>query len=216
MTICTRSLGALICFMLLGPCTVQADPITLVDLAGDKDGFGTGKALGSLIDYNNETVWEPSDGAFDRELRSSFNWEHEYSLPSVATILGASLRLVVLDVDDGYTERGDDYYNVRLFLDGVEVAGAFDGVTDGNVGHLYPSKEIVFALAPPYLSLLGDGKLAVSVDPLGGFGGLDGIMIDYSELQVTASPVPVPEPSTLLLLGSGLAGMITAHRRRKK
>ncbi|MDO3377919.1 PEP-CTERM sorting domain-containing protein [Geoalkalibacter halelectricus] len=40
--------------------------------------------------------------------------------------------------------------------------------------------------------------------------------LDYSDLSgVTNPPAPVPEPSTLLLLGGGLAGLFVARMRRK-
>jgi len=170
----------------------MANATLIVSLAGDKDSFGTGKPLGSSILYNTEPSWDPSDGDFDRELRSSYHWTHTYLLPSDEIVVGASLTVVALDIDDG---SGSDpqYYDVRLYLDNMEVPGAFDDVTDMQVGgDSYLPTEAIFTLDPPFLSALQDGILNVMVDPLGGVGGLDGLMIDYAELQIETAPVPEP------------------------
>jgi hypothetical protein len=57
----------------------------------------------------------------------------------------------------------------------------------------------------------GTHILTVSIDQ-GGNGG-DGWAIDFLTVGVTTSVAGVPEPSTLLLVGSGLIGLLASRRR---
>jgi hypothetical protein len=61
---------------------------------------------------------------------------------------------------------------------------------------------------PPYVDFLG---IAGNVEPL--FGPGNGTDLDFS---LTVSPAAVPEPTSLLLLGTGIAGIGLAAWRRKK
>ena len=50
-----------------------------------------------------------------------------------------------------------------------------------------------------------------STDPDPGIGGRDN---NFQRVLVTQGP-PIPEPGTMLLIGSGLAGLLY-HRRRRR
>lgn len=75
------------------------------------------------------------------------------------------------------------------------------------------SQILQFRLTGPVLEALGsDLKLQVdlTMNPL--FGG--SIRVNESTLSGIATMVPVPEPSSLLLVGSGILGLFSVYRKR--
>ena len=185
----------------------------VVSLVGDKDGFGFGLTEGeqrpvSLGAFDNR---EADDPPFTDSLPapSDFTFLHEYRLPSGASPVRATLRLFTLGVQDGDTQGVGSEQDMRLFIDGFEVTGAFDSVDqfshDGS--QFVETAGLVTVPIPEallYLFAVGGGSdvriliLQVAESPS---TGTDAIAIDYSELIIgitfagaVATPAPTATP----------------------
>ncbi|WP_028578737.1 PEP-CTERM sorting domain-containing protein [Desulfogranum japonicum] len=61
-----------------------------------------------------------------------------------------------------------------------------------------------------------NGSVTLQIDLLvGSYAALDNLLIVASNNQVGSTPAPVPEPTTMVLFGCGIAGLAAVHRRRK-
>jgi hypothetical protein len=168
---------------------LNADAAIIVSLAGDKDSFGTGLPLGDPVIPNN-MVHDPEDGDFDQRRTSLTTWRHEYTLPEGHVIVGATLTVVSIDIEDGGAcdGGGSAACDDRLFLNGVEVPGAFDDTftPDLSSSGFIPPNTTVITLGPAFFPLLSDGIVDIVVDPRGGTT-TDHIWLDYAELKIETS-----------------------------
>jgi hypothetical protein len=169
---------------------LNADAAIIVSLAGDKDSFGTGLPLGDPVIPTN-MVHDPEDGDFDQRRTSLTTWRHEYTMPEGHVVVGATLTVVSIDIEDGGAcdGRGAAACDDKLFLNGVEVLGAFDDTftPDLSSNGFIPPNTTVFTLGPAFFPLLNDGIVDIVVDPRGG-STTDHIWLDYAELKIeTAS-----------------------------
>ena len=133
-------------------------------------------------------------------------WTHYYTfVPAAQNILSGSLSLTFYD-----DETDGKWWQVSTFELGIGVGEDWTidfGEVDTGI--------YTYSLNIAYL---GDGSYSGKVMSLWG-----DFRIDQSVLTITYDPVPdngnthaVPEPSTILLLGSGLLGVAVLGRKRSK
>jgi len=204
----TMGIGAVVLGLSLTWGMGAARGSVITALAGDRDSFGTGKPDGSTVSVNEILVPGGEDGPFDQWGLLVHSWTHGFAVPVGESIVGASLKIVTLDMEDN--GEGDGLgggpFDDLLFLDGVEFPGAFDDVFTGvaNADTQITPNTSIFDLSL-FLASLTDGSLDVVVRANGGTR-TDSISIDYAELTVVTRPrTPAPEPGANALLILALA-----------
>ena len=196
------------CLVLMGLFAVgqQAEAMTIVDLVGDKDGFGMGILPDAAFPIFNAGTVGPSDGDGTDELISGgdtdFSYTHTYDLTGFGPISSASLE--IMTIAQGFNELSN------LLIDGVFVGTLTDGDIAGNPGGQNIARLDTFDLTP-FIGQL-DGDTTFTIDTPSG----DGWAFDYSELTIiggdATGAVPEPITATLGLMGLGVLSMATRRR----
>jgi hypothetical protein len=169
-----------------------AQATTITSLVGDKDGYGLGVSVGNYLDWSAVGAGD-GDGT-DVWMYGSQSWAHTYDISSISIFDDITLEIV---------SAGSGTVNgpATLSLNGT-VIGSLSG--GSNNSYLDTFNLLSF-------SSLFDGSDTLSVSLTGG----DGWALDYSELSFSGT-APVPEPATMLLFSTGLAGLMGNRIRRKK
>ena len=123
-----------------------------------------------------------------------------------------------------------DYDNAQMNLDSLTIGNLWNGPTsnpdgDGLVGLATfppsPQSGINILLATFDFTCLdvGFSQLDLDVTPTDlteGFQTLTGFASWSLPIPANVTQNPIPEPATLFLMGTGLAGLVAARRRKKK
>ena len=157
--------------------------------------------------YGNTPVVEPHYFTH-RDLYvagiQSNNWV-EYSLDTTVNTLGYDLTQI--DVFNGWGDDGRDTANFSVSFSTVDAPTTFTTLTSVNYTH--PSHYGRIGITPEE----ADGATGVKVVRFD-FPGQENNGVGYSQIDVIGAPVP--EPSTIMLLGMGLAGFVLCALRRRK
>jgi len=157
-------------------------------------------------------------------LDASFNEAHgtfpthreTFVIPTGHRIVSASI--------SGFVSASPDSGAVGGFTLGYNVDGFFvPTITIPRPAPLFPSGSFSFTFPESELFRFADGEVIVGNCSLTSQFCLPGMWIERisGTLTITTAPIennpaPVPEPATLLLLSTGLAGAAAIRKRRRR
>lgn len=195
-----------------------ADIITTT--LGDMDGLGfaTPMTPGSTypsFPFDNRTASDPAFTDFGVVGETDASFAFSYSA-IVGTINSASLTFGLAGLEDAQNDSGVPDFDDRLFLESVEIPGAFDSDYTG----IWVYGVVNLTIPGSLYYLLTDGTASFFFDAwqygtVGTPRAGDQVSFDYVTLSINYSPIQaVPEPQAIVLLMAGLGTALSLRRLR--
>jgi hypothetical protein len=182
-----------------------ASALTTSDLYGDIDGMGiSGLSDGAAFDWTAVTSGAADAGTItDQWMYADHSWTHTYDISGLGTLTSATLEIAT---------GGQGWYGLTsIYIDDILVGTLTDGDTnDGG------TNENLYQVDTFDLLSLGVNFQGASTLKTVHVNSGDGWALDYSLLTISDDAAPVPEPATMLLFGTGIAGFVGSRLRREK
>lgn len=160
---------------------------------------------------------------------NGLNWNNIYSLDTSTYQASGYVNGVVSPVNvafNGFGSPGTISSATAFDFNGAYFTAAWNtGLNINLEGYngatlLYSQTIVVDPWAPTYFTFNYMGITSLYLNSYGGVdagfgGGVTHFAMDNFTFNQQANPTPTPEPSTMLLLGSGVLGLVAARRYMK-